>query len=835
PNPRPILLIPGPTASTSAPNTSTEPTSGGPDPAAPNPEPSSSTPSDPVNSVKIQSRCNAIIESYRSGRLAKAAAILRIQQTIATAGPSASGNAAYKALEAYIKILDNFDAFRNSTGERGGALAGGLERAGGQLEGEREGETVEGEVLPTPKRGREVAEEDDEAEPTSRRRIDTRGFPWVIQEENSPSNLSPELRKTMAALENFARDPKLAKASLLNSPQCPQFPDSEWTNLLAGRVVDFDHVFSGLYTVVADSHSRERLGTLEVITGASAPARHVKSHSDFVIAWEKYVEACFNYSAPSPLTSTLASSTLTRLSASGSPNDATSCSQIIRPLWTSAPSGSSLEGVVQIPEPQEAAGPTAVEGRLAGGGIVGSVPIPLHLATMPISAPSAEEQDTSPMLASMLPPAAKGSNVPNRFTISHYRPRYARDFIWSEYDNDRVMLSVASESFDPLPPVPDHELNNSILSTTIASNPDLFTIVTPVRISTLRNLLDSHPNQPFVNSICDGLVHGFWPWADTADSNLPMSLDVEEYVKDPAHVKFAEEQRATEIAFRTFSPTFSALLPGMLSVPITVSTKARSKKLRLCVNHSAEPFSRNSLIPRKHVSVPLDNLHDLGSALRRARARLGPDVRLVVWKSDVKRAYRIIPMSPYWQAKQIVKINGSYNVDRNNNFGGQAGGGVWGRFFALVLWIATYMFFIEDLFAFVDDSFSWDVEGNLTLYKKYNRLLPVKQARFLSLLDLLNIPHDNEKQLWGNQLTIIGFDIDPNAMTVTMPVATRTDLISTIRDFAIPGRRLPLSSFRELAGWINWALNVYPLLRPSLCTLYEKTKGKTRADVPAAS
>jgi hypothetical protein len=29
-----------------------------------------------------------------------------------------------------------------------------------------------------------------------------------------------------------------------------------------------------------------------------------------------------------------------------------------------------------------------------------------------------------------------------------------------------------------------------------------------------------------------------------------------------------------------------------------------------------------------------------------------------------------------------------------------------------------------------------------------------------------------------------------------------------------------------LAGWLNWAHNVYPLLRPSLSALYAKTSGK---------
>ncbi|PPQ75847.1 hypothetical protein CVT26_001223 [Gymnopilus dilepis] len=635
---------PAPIASSPAPNPPAELTSNGSNPAAPNPEPSSSTPSDPVNSVEIQSRCNAIIESYRSGRLAKAAAILKIQQSIVSAGPPASGNAAYKALEAYIGILDNFDAFRNSAGERGAALAGGPEHAGDQPEGEHGREAVEEEVLQAQKRSRQV-----------------------VQEENSPSNLSPELRKTIAALEHFARDPKLAKASLLNSPRCPQSPDSEWTNLIAGCVIDFDHVFSGVYSIAADSRSRERFATLDVVTGTSAPARHVKSHSDFVMAWEN------------------------RISLSHHPfqqgrNILLTVIQTTNASWTSVRSGSNLEGLAEAPDLWEVAVPV-VAGKLADGGIAGSAPTLLLPATMPISAPNVEEQDTSPM---PLMTAILSTDSPSHTTDHACR----LGVIWS----------------------PVHELNDRVLSTTIASNPDLVAI-TPVRISTLRNLLETHPNQSFVDSICDGLAHGFWPWANTADSNLPTSLDVDEDVKEPAHVTFAEQQRAIEVAFGTFSPTFSTLLPGMLM-------------------QSPSPATQTSLV-----------------CARKARARLGPDVRLVVWKSDVERAYRIIPMSPYWQAKQVVKINGSYNVDRNNILGGTVGG--------------------RHLFAFVADSFSWDVEGNLVLYKKYNQLLPVKQA--------------------------------------------------------LPGRCLPLSSFRELAGWINWALNVYPLLRPGLCTLYEKRKGETGA------
>ena len=51
----------------------------------------------------------------------------------------------------------------------------------------------------------------------------------------------------------------------------------------------------------------------------------------------------------------------------------------------------------------------------------------------------------------------------------------------------------------------------------------------------------------------------------------------------------------------------------------------------------------------------------------------------------------------------------------------------------------------------------------------YNRFLPTEQWKLVSLWDELGIPHENRKQERGAPLTIIGFEVDPNAMTVTMP------------------------------------------------------------------
>ncbi len=132
-----------------------------------------------------------------------------------------------------------------------------------------------------------------------------------------------------------------------------------------------------------------------------------------------------------------------------------------------------------------------------------------------------------------------------------------------------------------------------------------------------------------------------------------------------------------------------------------------------------------------------------------------------------------------------------------------------------------------DIFGYVDDSFSWEFANQKTWYEPYRKFFPSKQAALLTLFDELGVPHEEEKQLHGHILTIIGFDVDPNAMTITMPISSRLELIHAIRNFALVGTHRPLRDLDSLAGWCNWSFNVYPLLRPGLSTLYAKKQGKS--------
>ena len=211
-------------------------------------------------------------------------------------------------------------------------------------------------------------------------------------------------------------------------------------------------------------------------------------------------------------------------------------------------------------------------------------------------------------------------------------------------------------------------------------------------------------------------------------------------------------------------------------------------------------------------------MHNLGASLINARRAYGATVPLVVFKSDVSQAYRHLPLHFLWQLFQIVTIDGMRHVDRNNNFGNRGAGGLWGAFMGTVLWIAIFVKG-NDLFAYVDDSFSWEFADNMLWYEPYQKHLPTKQTKLLLLWDELRIPHEQSKQVFSSPLMIIGFNVDPNTMTITMVTEARHDLLVALREFAHSGQRRPLRDFQKMAGWMNWALNAFPLLR-QVCQHY---------------
>ena len=88
------------------------------------------------------------------------------------------------------------------------------------------------------------------------------------------------------------------------------------------------------------------------------------------------------------------------------------------------------------------------------------------------------------------------------------------------------------------------------------------------------------------------------------------------------------------------------------------------------------------------MAYTLDNMKHLGEILLEFRRRVGPEVHLTMFKSDVAEAYCLLPMHVKWQIKQINTVGEQRYVDCCNAFGGHGSGSIWIAFNSLVTWVA---------------------------------------------------------------------------------------------------------------------------------------------------
>ncbi|OCH83954.1 hypothetical protein OBBRIDRAFT_815650 [Obba rivulosa] len=162
---------------------------------------------------------------------------------------------------------------------------------------------------------------------------------------------------------------------------------------------------------------------------------------------------------------------------------------------------------------------------------------------------------------------------------------------------------------------------------------------------------------------------------------------------------------------------------------------------------NAEPFALNLMISKENFQkAVLNSIPTLGHALRSFRSKHG-NVRL---------------------------IDGCNHIDHCNCFGGRGSLATWLSFFCLVIWIAIIVELILIL-NYIDDNFGFE--------------------------------HDGCED--GPKLTVIGFEIDLNAMTASLLLEGMNRLVMEV-----------------LAGYVNWSFNVFPLLKPAHNNIYAKIAGK---------
>jgi hypothetical protein len=110
-------------------------------------------------------------------------------------------------------------------------------------------------------------------------------------------------------------------------------------------------------------------------------------------------------------------------------------------------------------------------------------------------------------------------------------------------------------------------------------------------------------------------------------------------------------------------------------------------------------------------------------------------------------------------------------------FGSRGSPRIWCEFFALVAWLTEIRFAERGvgrkLFAWMDDTYGVTLKRLERHYAPYNTVMPAAQVAMLELWDEIGLPHEASKQLNGQRLVIIGFEVDVVLFSFRHPLRQR--------------------------------------------------------------
>ncbi|TDL27793.1 hypothetical protein BD410DRAFT_703684, partial [Rickenella mellea] len=124
--------------------------------------------------------------------------------------------------------------------------------------------------------------------------VDQNSFPWVVAD--ALRAVDPRLKETRELLRAYGSNPKQTLQSIHGSFSRPEFPESEWLNLIKGRAVDLDTVYSAFNTDHIDTRQTSQYGLVEISFRGGPPTKTIRDYGSWSMAYDALAEAtrfCF--------------------------------------------------------------------------------------------------------------------------------------------------------------------------------------------------------------------------------------------------------------------------------------------------------------------------------------------------------------------------------------------------------------------------------------------------------------------------------------------------------------------------------------------------------------
>ncbi|KAJ8462359.1 hypothetical protein ONZ51_g10950 [Trametes cubensis] len=470
---------------------------------------------------RIRAECTKAVEDYSRGVIGKTQAVFVIASELVGMAAQQSGDTDPTTLQSYLGMLEDIDRARS--GHERSELGEGVTNAAVR-EGTGAGETLTPQSPQPEQESRESSAELEEP-PTKRSRADPSQYAWAATDFLLETQLHPHIVRTLELLRNYGEDITQAKRAINSSPSAPEFPDTEWTNVLSGRAVDLDHVFTGRYTPGAEGRVSETIGDLHLSFSQPVASKRISTFGDWVFAWGRatrattfafphrreelvaygeYIGGLFGALAPAVHGRVLDFDRAVRKRVGSARNLRLTDFESFADLKIQY-IDSCGANVFRTEAMRVAAGTQGVARDGPASAVSG------------MYAPIAAVMDTSSQIVTRVSPRKPSEPAA--------QPRFLRGFVWSNSNKPAKRFADVSLSHAPVPTVPQPVLDDSVVNGTLKNHPELFAIVTPIKVDRFEELLRDHPNQPFAQSVVRALREGFWPYADAKPDTYPDTWD----------------------------------------------------------------------------------------------------------------------------------------------------------------------------------------------------------------------------------------------------------------------------------------------------------------------
>ena len=273
----------------------------------------------------LAQKCLNIIDDFKRSRITKPYAAFRISRVIDQEAVDPDDHQTLSDLaDSYFRMLDRWESelHRGSGEPHGGGPRGpsnsddergppapsrrrvrfGMQPAGPP---EEDNDDERGPPAPSQRRvrsGVQPSSPPDENDRSSDDSDDGRGLPAPSRKcvkLNMPCRLQPprvddtkvrasNLACTNALLLNWSQDPKEAQRQLMYHEDSPEFHESGWTEIVAGKCINLDTIHSIIASAKAVEKHTETIGDIEIRYGTSdVGAKRITTEAAWTTAWRR--------------------------------------------------------------------------------------------------------------------------------------------------------------------------------------------------------------------------------------------------------------------------------------------------------------------------------------------------------------------------------------------------------------------------------------------------------------------------------------------------------------------------------------------------------------------